>query len=440
MLREPTLRLARAFFSSVVTLIFFTAIGCGSEPPENRVFPQSSTDCKQLAIPNQFIVHWTDGSRSVFTGFTREELIEKVVKPRLEEIARVDYDVWLMAPSIPDLKPVPTVPAPTQKISANWGLLESHASQAWQRGIYGEGVTVAVVDSGVDYNHPKLSNQVAYNVGESGIDSNGQDKRYNSKDDDGNGFVDDYLGYNFAYKDEDPNDLIQHGTHVAGIIAAAHSSQSVSESDVQGVAPKAKILPVAFIGNSSTGGSVSDALDALDYAALRKADIVNASWGGVSCAPSLGEKVIELGNKGILFVSASGNYSKNIDQYLEFPASFGLPNQITVGSIGRELGMAEHSNYGSTYVNLFAPGYRILSTLPHMNYGEMTGTSMATPFVSGALALMKSHRPQATIADLKQALYAGVDKGNYLNSTSGRLNIGKALNELEKLFPANTTP
>lgn len=436
------LDLFKRSFLTLLLLPFFLLSACGEDaPPVETVFPQNAAQCVRSTIPNQFIVHWKDGRRDVFKGLDRETLIEKIVEPQLKEIRRVDHDTRItISPHLDDLTTNSFESDANEKASnPNWGIGETSASVAWQKGIRGSGVKIAVIDSGVDYSHPKLSNQIDFNLGESGFDDKGQDKRFNKIDDDGNGYVDDYIGYNFAFDDADPSDLIGHGTHVAGIIAASHNLNNVSTNEVQGVAPDSKILPIAFIGNDDNG-SISDALDAIDYAALRGADIINASWGGVGCDLALAEKIVDVGRKGILFVSASGNKGRNIDQIREYPASFGFSNQITVGSIGRLLGMAAHSNYGSQLVNLFAPGLEILSTLPYNGYGEMTGTSMATPFVTGALALMKSHRPTASISELKQALLTGVDKGNYLNSSTGRLNISKGLQELEKLQPSQVTP
>lgn len=407
--------------------LFFSLTACGSDNEVETVFPQDSQACESTAIPNQFIVHWKSGEREVVSGLSREELITALIDPRKDEIARVDYDRRIEVPSFPQIQP--------QAQGSNWGLNETHATEAWDQGVRGDGAVVAIVDSGVDYTHSYLAQQVFYNSGEEGTDDQGKDKRYNQKDDDENGYVDDWAGYNFAYKDGNPNDSGSHGTHVAGIVAAQHDLNFVSSSQPQGVAPEAKILPIAFIG-SGGAGSLSAALEALDYAALRGAHIINASWGGVSCAPSLGKKILSLGQKGILFVAAAGNRGVNIEERPEFPASFNYPLQVTVGSVGRLLGMADHSNFGRTSVHIFAPGVDILSTVPGNAAATMTGTSMATPFVSGALALLKSHRPQASPQHLRQALMEGVDiQPSYINSSSGRLHIGKALSALEALAP-----
>src|SRR5262249_39786115 len=150
-----------------------------------------------------------------------------------------------------------------------------------QHGLRGQGVKVAIIDSGVDISHPQLSANIAINAGETGIDGNGKDRRTNGVDDDGNGFVDDVTGYDFVHQSGQMIDDDGHGTHVAGIIAAAHTAKDIRTDVMQGIAPSAKILPLKFLGNDGSG-YLSDAMRAVDYAVKAGAKVVNASWGGTA--------------------------------------------------------------------------------------------------------------------------------------------------------------
>ncbi len=416
----------------VVCISLFSAVGCLDRDKGGKVFQKDSSSCSASAIPNQFIVHFKNGTYQVFSGMTREELLEQVVEPRIDEIRRVDYDRVLNLPQ----ETAETFASFDDGGGSDWGVAATGAPEAWAQGIKGAGAVVAVIDTGIDYNHIQLNSQIARNEGEAGMDAQNNDKRFNGIDDDQNGYKDDWLGYNFVYDDGNPDDSGSHGTHVSGIIAAAH----LEGEPVQGMAPDAKLVPIAFIGGP-TGGSISAALVAIDYALARGAHVINASWGGVLCAPALGEKIHSLSEEGVVFVAAAGNNGFNIEQMIEFPAAFNAALQITVGSIGRAFGMADHSNFGHTFVHIFSPGVEILSTLPGNSFGASTGTSMAAPFVSGAVALLKSHRPAATGAQLKKALLAGVIKNkSYANSSSGRLDMVGALEEIERLVPAPIPP
>jgi subtilisin family serine protease len=219
---------------------------------------------------------------------------------------------------------------------------------------------------------------------------------------------------------------------VSGIIAADPRYGSV-----QGVAPSALLIPAQFIANDG-GGSLGDAVLALQYAAKRGAKIINASWGGAPCVASLRDAFLALESQGILVVVAAGNDGRDIDYYPEFPASFNLSNQVTIAASSRADYMTSWSNSGFQYVHLAAPGEGILSTVPNNGTAYMDGTSMAAPFVSGAAALIWADRPQATAVQVKQALLQSVDvtpNHEFRVLTRGRLNVQKALSALRQLVP-----
>jgi len=385
--------------------------------------PKPPVGCGGQAHTHRYMVRNKDGSISVLNQMSEGEVWAKLQSEDGSQWEYIEPDYKILLPQASAVS--------TQDLSSgadNWGVIRIQADVAWKQQITGQGVTVAVVDTGVDVAHPQLINQIAYNKGESGLDNFGRNKESNGIDDDQNGFVDDYRGFDFVTETGAVEDYGSHGTHVAGIIAAEHTSVSAqSMSMVQGVAPGAKIIPLAFI-DSSGAGNLSSAIRAIDYAVLRGAHIINASWGGAGCSQILRDKIAQLQDQGILFVAAAGNSGLNIDYLPEFPASFNLFPQITVGATGALDLMTDFSNYGDTSVHLFAPGDRITSTVPGGKMASMSGTSMATPFVSGALALLKSAKPALSIGSLRQLLYESASKSRpYRNASQGRLDVGKMI-------------
>ncbi|MCB0355648.1 MAG: S8 family serine peptidase [Bdellovibrionales bacterium] len=379
--------------------------------------------CQAAQLKQQFLVVWKDGSISREYAVDRESFINDFMEENKEYIEFAENDYLVEFPPVGKDADV--------NLSAidNWGVARIAADQAWQMGARGQNITVAVVDSGVDVNHPDLSQQIAHNENE--IPGNGID-------DDGNGYIDDYSGYSYITHDDDVAQSSLHGSHVSGIIAAQHDDNEIMQDKVQGIAPRAKLIPLKFI-DADGGGLVSDAIDAIDYAVLRGAKVINASWGG-GCSESLKVKMDQLTSEDVLFIAAAGNSAKNIDKDPEFPAAYATAAMITVGAITRFNGMADFSNYGDKRVHLFAPGESIISTAPGNRYISLDGTSMAAPFVSGAAAALWSDQPQASAQQIKQALLEAVDieydNNNiptYHNVTQGRLNLGRAIEILRNL-------
>lgn len=397
-----------------------------------------STACETSAAPDRFIVQWKDGSVTVETAENTETLEREFIEPNRDEIEFVEHDfkVSVQTPASDDL--VESYAQPPADI--DWGQVDVGAYEAWKIS-QGEGVTVAVIDSGVDTYHPQLIDRIAINTGE--IPDDGIDN-------DNNGFVDDVRGFDFhKYSigkggSGNINDNIQgHGTHVAGIILAEHTPGGL----MKGIAPKAKLIPLNFMGPDGSG-YIGDAIFAIEYAVRRGARVINASWGGPSCSTALRQKVASLEGAGVLFVAAAGNgdpftgIGYNLDFRGDYPAAFGLPGQLTVGATNIYGRMTGFSNYSSNLVHLMAPGWQIMSTFPTVGkakcsghspsagYCYMSGTSMATPFVSGAAALLWSHRPQATVAQIRSALMKAVTPGEYQVISRGRLNIRRALDEI----------
>lgn len=402
--------------SAVACILVLSA--CGKKSTET-VFPENgaldASACTGQAIKNKFIVQWEDGRFSVESAKDADEFKENFIKPNLENIKQVEYDRVIQLDRSNEVR--------SNSLSDSWGQSMIHADALWAKGIYGQNVKVAIVDAYVDVTHPQIAPRIAINTGE--IPNNG-------KDDDGNGYVDDYYGASFVSNPGSTTTVSPHGTHVAGIIAADPDYGSVN-----GTAPRAQIIPAQFISNDG-GGSLGDAVLALQYAAVRGAKIINASWGGAPCVSSLKSAFQQLESKGILVVVAAGNDGRDIDTNPEFPASFNLSNQITVAASSRTDFMTSWSNSGFTLVQVAAPGESILSTVPNNGAAYMDGTSMATPFVSGAAALLWSAKPNATAAQIKQAIMQSVDVTpghEFKVSTRGRINVQNALQVLNQLVP-----
>ena len=252
--------------------------------------------------------------------------------------------------------------------------VDMNAEQAWGLITGDRRLKIAVIDTGVDYTHPDLQENMWVNEAE----FNGQE----GVDDDGNGYVDDIYGYDFANDDGDPMDDHSHGTHCAGIIAATHDPAGIA-----GLMADVQIVAVKFLSRSG-GGSTADAIRSIDYAIKVGVHIMSNSWGGGGHNRALMDAIQAAKDSGILFVAAAGNNGRNNDSRPSYPASYEVENVISVGAMDANGDMASFSNYGAESVDIFAPGVKILSSVIGERYKRFSGTSMATPYVSAALGLL----------------------------------------------------
>lgn len=290
------------------------------------------------------------------------------------------------------------------------------AEQAWAIATGTTNVIVAVIDTGIDYTHPDLAANMWVNEGE--IPGNGID-------DDGNGFVDDVHGYDFAYNDSDPMDVRGHGTHCAGTIGAVGDNGV----GVAGVNWRVRLMAAKFL-NDSGSGYTSDAVDALEYAVANGAHISNNSWSGGGYSSTLKAAIEAAGAAGHLFVAAAGNSGSNNDVDPHYPSSYDCENILAVASSDHNDNRSGFSCYGLTSVDIAAPGSSILSTVPGNGYGLKSGTSMATPHAAGVAALLKSQRMDVSHSELKQWLIDGVDQLPQWDGvvvSGGRLNVANSL-------------
>lgn len=326
----------------------------------------------------------------------------------------------------------------TQSFGDLWGLAKIQASTAWDTTM-GSGAVVAVIDSGVDYTHPDIAQNLWTNPGETGLDDQGRDKRTNGVDDDGNGFVDDWQGYNFAgFGDtggrNDPMDDLGHGTHVAGTIAAVGNNGI----GITGVAPAARIMAVKAL-DATGSGSMDDVVRGIYYAANQGAHVINLSLGGWASSPiqALSDAIAYAhDDKGVVVVAAAGNNGADVGTELSGFSPANLRNTIAVAAADHLDRRASFSNFG-VKLDVTAPGggdadpsdvidpFRsILSLLsskasPAMtgngalvvgtSYLRQAGTSMAAPHVAGVAALLHSEYPNYTPEQIRQAIRKGAD-------------------------------
>jgi thermitase len=347
----------------------------------------------------------------------------------LPEVEYAEPNMEIFITDAVDTSLLPVHPA-DPKFEEQWALSNSgqrggkqgadiSAMLAWATTTGDDDVVVAVLDSGVDYTHEDLAPNMwkrptsvaPYNDAELGG-------------------VDDELGFNAIDNASDPMDENGHGTHCAGIIGA----EGGNNIGITGVNWKVRIMPLKFM-NAGGYGTTKDAIEAINYVINRKkagvnVRIISASWGSTQKSRALEDAIRAAYENDILFVAASGNATTDNDRRPHFPSSYNVPNVVSVAALDRNDQLASFSNYGLKSVAIAAPGKDILSTWLGNAYEEKSGTSMATPVVSGVAALIVAENPRVSVDQLRKRLLASVDplpalKGKI--TTGGRINAAKAL-------------
>lgn len=348
--------------------------------------------------------------------------------------------------------------------SKQWGMQAIGVQEGWKVKEAIKPIVVAVIDTGVDYTHEDLVDNMWRNPGETGLDDQGRDKSTNGIDDDHNGFVDDVVGWDFASNDNKPYDLTVpasdllfgggnpgHGTHVSGCVAA----RAQNGKGVVGVADNnIKIMAMRFLTEKGQGTS-ADAIKAIRYAVDNGAQVTNNSWGSEGEDPAeatenkaLRDVITYAESKGSLFIAAAGNghngvgYNNDTDAAPGFPASYPNDNIISVAAIDKNDNLGSFSNWGKESVDIAAPGVAIFSTMVGNKYNDLVidlfgikatwdGTSMASPHVAGAAALYWSRNPDKTWQEVKAALLETVQSlpslGNKVSS-GGKLDVRQLMN------------
>ncbi len=361
-----------------------------------------------------------------------------------------------------------------QNFSLQWGIHNSgqsggvadadiDAPEAWDIETGSSAVLIGLIDTGINYRHEDLINNIWTNPGEDAWADPYNPATGNGLDDDGNGKIDDWKGWNFILNTNNAMDDEGHGTHCAGIVGA----EGDNDVGIAGVNWHVNILPMKFLNAEGEGNSI-DAVAAIFYAIDMGVDILSNSWGGSEESLTMRDAIAAANEAGILFVAAAGNDGINTDDYPNYPSCYDLENIISVaasdnqdkrsiwesdggGNGGSECGScgfimyrrpipvkwendprtyaSSGSNYGLVSVDLAAPGTDVYSTY-QLTYRALSGTSMATPFVAGVAALLKAHHQNLTHSEIKQILLQTTDyvadfEGKSV--TEGRLNAFKAL-------------
>jgi subtilisin family serine protease len=301
------------------------------------------------------------------------------------------------------------------------------ATEAWEFSRGGE-VIVGVVDTGIDYTHEDLASNMWRNPGETPGDG---------IDNDGNGYVDDVFGIDEYNHDSDPMDDESHGSHCAGIIAA-YGDNGVGTA---GACWRVRLMALKFLSGSGSGNSF-DAATCIEYAVRHGARVLNNSWGGGAYSSTLLDAIEFARMSNVLFCASAGNggsdgIGDDNDSVARYPSTYTNGNIIAVAATDQNDNLTSFSNYGIESVDLSAPGYKILSTVPNNGYQLKDGTSMATPYVTGAAALLLAYNEYLNVAQVRDALLDTVDVVNSLTGrvvTGGRLNVYSALQALDGLF------
>ena len=358
-----------------------------------------------------------------------DDVDAETVASEYRKLPEVEYAEAVFEIEADDFAPSPVTPSDPQ-FSAQWALLNDgsrggtkgadiSATYAWTVTTGSDKVVVAVLDSGVDYTHTDLASNIWI-----------RPNNVPAYEDRELGTIQDFHGFNAVDDSADPMDDNGHGTHCAGIIGA----EGGNDIGIAGVNWKVQIMPLKFM-NKSGYGTTKAAIEAINYVIDRKkagvnVRVISASWGSTQKSRALEDVIRKAGEAGILFVAASGNASTNNDRSPHYPSSYNLPNVISVAALDRNDQLATFSNYGVKSVAIAAPGVDILSTWLGDEYEEKSGTSMATPVISGVAALIVAHNPNISVEQLREKILASVDPLDSLKgkvATGGRINAAKAL-------------
>jgi hypothetical protein len=414
--------------------------------PQARQIPpaEKASGNHEKYVPGHVIVRYKDGMRARAKITANAVLGAKTLRsykflPNMEVVKLPSYvaveqalRTYMQNPSVeyaePDYRVYPTTSPNDPLQFLLWGMnntgqdggtpgADISVLQAWAFTTGSKDIVIGSLDTGVDYTHPDILPNLYHNP---------NDCTFNYVDDDNNGYVDDCWGLNVVT--DDPYDYIGHGTHVLGTIGAAGNNGI----GVAGVNWNITLLPCKFIAGD--GGSASGAIACLDYMATMKDrgyNIVatNNSWGGGYPSRALRDAIRAQADKGILFIAAAGNNGLDADLIGQYPASYDVPNIIAVAASDRTDQMATFSNFGKRSVDISAPGVGVVSTMAGQTYQALSGTSMATPHVSGVAALLKSNDPTLDWKAIRGRILAGgVDAGMLSNTLTGkRLNAYGAL-------------
>lgn len=397
---------AAASFGLTLSAPISTALASNSKPVEvvpgefvvelNPSFGFEALDKKlgaeivENVRPGMVLVRSADttavGARSLELRLQESELVRRVEPNYIYSTSKLPND-----PDLAKTWGLKNTGALDTENNAGRAGIDIGAERAWDLTTGSKSIVVAVIDSGIDFSHPDLSAQAWAN-----------EKELNGLpgvDDDGNGYIDDIHGYDFAGNKGDSTDDNSHGTHCAGTIGAKGNDGR----GLVGVNWDVSMMGVKFLDKQGRG-SLANAIKAIDYARKMGARIMSNSWGGGGASELLKTAIQEAANAGILFVAAAGNDANDNDAMPSYPASYDVDNVISVAAIDNRGTLASFSNYGAKSVHVAAPGVNIVSTVPGGKYDSYSGTSMATPHVSGIAALLLANNENLSYKDLKKII------------------------------------
>lgn len=370
-------------------------------------------------IPSLGVSVFKSNSEKINIAALKSNPNVQIIEPNFIYSINVQKNVKPNDPSLSKLWGMINIGQPDSSGQAGVPGFDINATQAWSIQTGSSDVIVAVIDTGVNYK----SKDLAANMWVNQAEKNGK----KGVDDDNNGYVDDIYGWNFvpdAKNPSDPMDDQGHGTHCSGTIGAAGNDKY----GIVGVAWKTKIMALKFLGSDGSG-SLEGALQAIDYAIKNGAKVLSNSWSGGDYSENLKLAIERSNQAGAIFVAAAGNDAANNDKDERYPANYDVPNLLAVAAIDNKGKLASFSNYGKNKVHIGAPGVNIYSTVLK-GYDSWSGTSMATPHVSGAAVLVASQYPTMTGVQIKEAILNAAKPNKLLRnkvSTAGILDAYAAV-------------
>jgi len=370
-------------------ILVLTGCGGSDESTDPRAVEALNQACVEGRISGEFVVKMSDGSFELITAVSKKHLLKKIKNSKF----KVKAESFEPNFRVIDRSSFSKIDLHSnQNDDYSEGPLFINADYLWDRGFKGAGAVTALIDSGYDFNHLLLEGSVLENVFDLG------------DDEDRNGFKGDRFGWDSFNNRPLTGDLGKHGTYVGSVIAGAHTN-GIRLS----VAPDSKIVPIAALQSSENGetdatGDSNSIIKAIDYAISRNVDFINASWGGDLCSNFIRERIRAATDSGIVFITSAGNAAADLDKVISFPASLPFELLLSVGSSKLDQNRESNSNFGNP-VDFFALGKNVVVASPQNQLGSVTGTSVATPFITGGLALLKSAFPEASSEALIRALH-----------------------------------
>ncbi len=430
-------------FPAILTLIFITLTltprALSAPPAHTTTLTERYLIKFKKSVKNHQIVQTLDNPGMIIRDYYPEidvysvdlqsqSLVQNLKQKTPNEIAYMEKDSIVHAiGKVTSAEVLPNDP----EFKNQKEYLRTHIQSAWDITTGSRNIVVAISDTGISFDHPDLKNNIWTNPNETAG---------NGLDDDSNGYVDDIHGWDFVRQNNNPIDENNHGTHVAGIIGA----EGNNGAGIAGMNWQVSLMPVKFLDGAGSGYT-SDGISTILYAAKNGARIISCSWGGGEDSQALKDAIKYAYDHGALVIAAAGNSSENLDSHPSYPGAYGSSGLISVASSADVGQLSDFSNYGIFGTMIAAPGSNILSSVRNGKWMRMSGTSMATPMVSGTGALMLSLAPNLTSLGLKNGILNAVDEQTSyrdLISTSGDLNTRKAVEQLSngfQVWPARMT-